>query len=152
MSDTETPTHDGEPQHTTEGLEVIEELRTFDEGDEVTIRTDEGPFTGRIELVDATDRSVQNQVSEHVVFIDLFGLEQTRWHTIQDDVRLDIFADGGFGDGWFVPATLLHHNDELDLGRVRSVSRPDDSDDESEANSDDSGEKTTANVFDQLGL
>jgi hypothetical protein len=149
MSDTETPTHDGEPQHTTEGLEVIENLRTFNEGDEVTIRTDEELFTGRIEWIDASEH-------EHVVSIDVSDSEQIRQHTDRDDIRLHIFASGGLGDGWFVPTALVRvgHIDEKDLGRVRSVSRPDDSNDESEADSDDSddGEKTTANVFDQLGL
>ena len=144
MSDTETPTHDGEPQHTTEGLEVIENLRTFNEGDEVTIRTDEELFTGRIEWIDASEH-------EHVVSIDVSDSEQIRQHTDRDDIRLHIFASGGLGDGWFVPAALVRvgHIDSCDLGRVRSVSRPDDSDDELDSDDTNEGRKSK-NVLDEL--
>jgi len=120
MSDTETPTDgSGEPHYTTEGFEVIEELRTYSEGDDVTIHTDEGPIGGQITNKHQTE-------TELSLLVDPFDPR-----CLYEGARLSLDGGGEDHAGWSVTAGLfgISSHEDIDLGRVRSVSQPDDSDD-----------------------
>ena len=178
MSDTETPIDDLKADFTDEGAEIANELHDCEEGDEITVEFDDIDLTGGLSSdVDfvKSDRGYQswynledlemiNSLSPRItVYLSDSGkakVEARDWnptpaggltidrdHLRSERTSLDLrianddehHFEGILDDGGLVAI----------IGPIRSVSRPDD---ESKADSDDDGEKTTANVFDQLGL
>jgi hypothetical protein len=124
MIDAERPTdEDEEPHDTQEGTEVIEDFRTYDEGDRVTIHTETCSIDGEITETDESNGEFWASVNP----TDLDQVEHCIGAPVDSPIRvvLTIPAEAGDG-GWLVPATLsVRHNDVLEssgsLGRVRSI-------------------------------
>jgi len=105
----------GEPVFTREGTEVIEALRTCEEGDELTVHTDEGAIEGEIMI-----KSQQET--------DLVAFVEPSDSALEDDLILAIKGNGRDRAGWSVTAGLFRDDPYLDTAptRVRRVETTDD--------------------------
>ena len=151
MSDTETPTEDVQhdewevmsPKQKEElrlGLEVAKDLRSFEKGDRITIEFDGDSLTGTIAVIQndvgADYRYPLEEAYEVAAMIYLPDSEQAKLFKHADELDSDGAELAIHGQSErFTDCLILNHPAELDtgetvpsenLGRVQSVSRPDD--------------------------